>query len=111
MYAFQLISLLLPSPLYSRHALLPSSLQILEQVFRVPSTSSAETEAQLAARPLYNKSNKFWTARSVNELVDELEEGEEKEKLRERVAEVKKMYDGLSETYQSGKGDAGIPLA
>ena len=43
--------------------------------------------------------------------MDGLDEGKEKEDLRQKVAEVKRMYDGLSETYQQGKGDAGIPLA
>lgn len=85
--------------------------QILEQVFRVPSLSTSESPSELASRPLYNKQNKFWSALSVNDLVASLPEGEEKEKMVERVREVKKMYDGLSETYQSGKGDKGIPLA
>lgn len=60
---------------------------------------------------MYNKSNKFWTARSVNELVASLPAGEEKDEFERRVKEVKRVYDGLSETYQSGKGGKGIPLA
>lgn len=85
--------------------------QILEQVFRVPSLSTSESSTELASRPLYNKSNKFWSALSVNDLVASLPEGEEKTQLEKRVKEVKKMYDGLSETYQNGKGEKGIPLA
>ncbi|ORY92848.1 cytidine deaminase-like protein [Leucosporidium creatinivorum] len=90
---------------------IPYDIDILEQVFRVPSLSSSETPTDLTSRPLYNKSNKFWTALSVNDLVASLVEGEEKDQLEKRVKEVKKMYDGLSETYQNGKGEKGIPLA
>lgn len=47
----------------------------------------------------------------MNNLVASLPEGEEKNQLEKRVKEVKRMYDGLSETYQSGKGEKGIPMA
>ncbi|KAI5476394.1 hypothetical protein MNV49_007772 [Pseudohyphozyma bogoriensis] len=88
---------------------IPYDIEIIEEVFRVP--VEGETPTQLANRALYNKSNKFWKAKSVADLVDELPEGEEKEGLRKKVEHVRGLYGKLSETYQSSKGDAGIPLA
>lgn len=78
------------------------------QVFKVP--AKGESEADYTARPLYNKSNAFWTARSVADLVAELPETD-RAAAQKRVADVKAQYTGLSETYQSSKGSAGIPLA
>lgn len=66
----------------------------------------SDTEESLASRPLYNRHNKFFTARSLAELIDSISddtEGETKAKLQTELAEVKKLYDGLSETYQEGK--------
>lgn len=51
----------------------------------------------------------FW--QSVADLLEEVEEGERKEGLVRKVASVRALYNGLSDTYQKGKGDAGIPLA
>ena len=45
------------------------------------------------------------------DLLDEVPAGERKEGLVNKVAGVRALYNGLSETYQAGKGDAGIPLA
>lgn len=90
---------------------IPYDISILEAVYRVPSLNPSETAEELAARPLYNKKNEFWEAKSVGELIESLEDGEEKEALLKKVVEVKKLYNGLSETYQSSKGDKGIPLA
>lgn len=105
---------------------IPYDIDILEQVFKVP--AKGETEADFAARPLCaflllfsrsrtdepradRKANKFWKAKSVAQLVEELEEGEETDELVKKVARVRWLYSSLSATYQSGKGDAGIPLA
>ena len=77
-------------------------------MFRVPITT--ETEQQKAQRPLYNKTNAFWTSKSVQDLVDELPETERGAML-DKVKEIKKLYNGLSERYQDTKGGAGIPLA
>ncbi|KAK8845319.1 hypothetical protein IAR55_006032 [Kwoniella newhampshirensis] len=87
---------------------IPHDIKILEEVFKVPTPS--ESPQDYAKRPLYNKSNSFWTARSVAELVDDLH-GEEKEDMEKRVKNIREEYNGLSGVYQGGKGSAGIPLA
>jgi hypothetical protein len=48
---------------------------------------------------------------SVADLLGEVPAGERKEALVRKVADVRALYNGLHETYQAGKGDAGIPLA
>lgn len=112
---------------------IPYDIDILEQVFKVP--AKGEAQEDYAARPLYNKSNKFWSAKvcarshvnegssspadviscpplqSVADLLEEVPAGEEKVGLVRKVAEVRALYDSLSETYQANKGEAGIPLA
>ncbi|PWN53957.1 hypothetical protein IE53DRAFT_383531 [Violaceomyces palustris] len=90
---------------------IPYDIQILEQVFRVPSTCPQETKEQLESRPLYNKDNQFWNARSVTELVQGVEGAEERDRYASWSRKVKEMYNGLSEVYQKGKGNVGIPLA
>jgi len=47
----------------------------------------------------------------VAELLAEVPAGERKESLVKKEAHVRALYNGLSETYQAGKGEAGIPLA
>ncbi|KAH8903611.1 cytidine deaminase-like protein [Coniochaeta sp. PMI_546] len=80
---------------------IPYDIDILEQVFRVPGPS--DTPETLAARPLYNRKNKFFTAKSLADLVDEIDEEEEKAKWTAEIARVKGLYNALSETYQEGK--------
>ncbi|OWZ68770.1 hypothetical protein AYX14_02440 [Cryptococcus neoformans] len=87
---------------------IPHDIRILEQIFKVP--TSSESQSEFANRPLYNKSNEFWTARSVAELIEDLE-GDEKEAMKARAQKIKQKYNGLSKVYQNGKGNAGIPLA
>ncbi|KUI53487.1 Guanine deaminase [Cytospora mali] len=80
---------------------IPYDIDILEEVFRV--RSPGETDEALRERPLYNRKNKFFTARSLAELVDEVESERERKKWLVEIERVKKMYNGLSETYQEGK--------
>ncbi|WWD22267.1 hypothetical protein CI109_106758 [Kwoniella shandongensis] len=87
---------------------IPHDIKILEEVFKVPTPS--ETPEAFAKRPLYNKSNAFWIARSVADLVNDLEGGE-KNTMEKRVKEIREEYNGLSGVYQGGKGSKGIPLA
>jgi tRNA(Arg) A34 adenosine deaminase TadA len=82
---------------------IPHDIDILQEVFRVPSACPGETEALLARRPLYNRRNRFFTAKSVAELVGEVEDGEERARLAGEVERVKQLYSGLSQTYQEGK--------
>lgn len=84
---------------------IPYDIQILQEVFRVPAVDDAqETADRLERRPLYNRRNKFFTAKSFADLVDEISGGEEnKHTWRVEIERVKRLYDGLSETYQVGK--------
>ncbi|GAA5867289.1 hypothetical protein JCM8547_003150 [Rhodosporidiobolus lusitaniae] len=90
---------------------IPYDIDILESVFRVPSSCAHESPSDLAARPLYNRANKFFTSSSVGELIAKVEDEEERKELEELVVQVKKEYEGLSEGYQKDKGNKGIPLA
>ncbi|CRK23881.1 hypothetical protein BN1723_003041 [Verticillium longisporum] len=80
---------------------IPYDLEILEEVFRVK--AEGETEAALSRRALYNRSNKFFEARSLGDLVEDLEDAAEREHWAAEVERVKGLYDGLSKTYQEGK--------
>lgn len=83
---------------------IPHDIDILEQVFRVPAAAAAgETEEQLRQRPLYNRENKFFAARSVADLVASVEDEGERDRLAEDVRRIKGLYNSLSETYQQGK--------
>ncbi|KAI0869609.1 cytidine deoxycytidylate deaminase family protein [Hypoxylon argillaceum] len=94
---------------------IPYDIDILQEVFRVPAVpaSSGAQDAgvgeDLDARPLYNRRNKFFTARSFEDLVREIKEkhGEEEGgRWGEEVRRVKAMYNGLSDTYQRSKTGA-----
>ena len=58
----------------------------------------------------YRRSNDFWTARGVAELIDDGPEPD-RAALTDRLRRIAALYADLSAVYQSGKGDAGIPLA
>jgi tRNA(Arg) A34 adenosine deaminase TadA len=79
---------------------IPYDIDILEQVFRV---QGEETEEQVKKRPLYNRKNKFFTAKSVADLIAEIDNEDERHKLTAEVERVKGLYNALSETYQEGK--------
>ncbi|KAI1871165.1 hypothetical protein JX265_001117 [Neoarthrinium moseri] len=80
---------------------IPYDIQILEEVFRVK--VEGDTEESLSKRDLYNRRNKFFTAKSFADLVAEIPDGTEREKWTEEVSRVKALYNNLSETYQEGK--------
>ena len=80
---------------------IPYDIDILEQVFRVEAPS--DTPETLAARPLYNRKNKFFTAKSLVDLLSEIPDEQEREKWAAEIKRVKEMYNGLSATYQEGK--------
>ncbi|KAK7953806.1 cytidine and deoxycytidylate deaminase zinc-binding region [Apiospora saccharicola] len=62
---------------------IPYDIQILQEVFRVRATAG-ESDDSLEQRPLYNRRNKFFTAKSFADLVDELPDEKEKQKWRGR---------------------------
>jgi len=80
---------------------IPHDIDILEHVFRVP--APADTDASLAARPLYNRQNKFFTGKSLADLLEEVEDEGERRHWAQEMARVKALYGALSETYQAGK--------
>jgi len=61
-------------------------IDIIEEVFRVGG-------AKDAARPLYNKTNRFFTARSVAELWDGVADEPEKERLKGEIQRVRALFD------------------
>jgi len=80
---------------------IPYDIDILEQVFRVPAPS--DTQETLAARPLYNRKNKFFTAKSLADLLDDIPDEKEREHWAAEIDRVKELYNSLSATYQEGK--------
>jgi tRNA(Arg) A34 adenosine deaminase TadA len=80
---------------------IPYDIDILEEVFRV--RAEGETDEALKGRSLYNRRNKFFTARSLGDLVDEIEDEGERKHWKAEVERVKGLYNALSETYQEGK--------
>lgn len=80
---------------------IPYDIDILQSVYQVASPS--DTSETLAAKPLYNRNNKFFKARSIAELVDSFEDAATKERWRTEIMRVKVLYNELSETYQRGK--------
>lgn len=79
---------------------IPYDIDILQQVFRVPGT---ESEEQVERRALYNRENKFFTGRSLMDLVEKLETKSEQDHWVAEIERVKGLYNALSETYQEGK--------
>jgi tRNA(Arg) A34 adenosine deaminase TadA len=88
---------------------IPYDIDILKSVFQVK--EEGEDETSLEKRPLYNKQNKFFTAKSVAELLEEVDEGSVKEGFRHQVARIKRRYDTLAGKYAETKGGQDIPLA
>ncbi|KZL63971.1 cytidine and deoxycytidylate deaminase zinc-binding region [Colletotrichum incanum] len=80
---------------------IPHDINILEQVFRV--RAEGEGDEALGRRALYNRANKFFTARSLGDLVKELPEGEERARWGREMERIKGLYNALSDTYQEGK--------
>ena len=80
---------------------IPYDIDILQSVYQV--ASPADTPETLAMRPLYNRTNKFFKARSVAELVASIDDDAKKTKWTAEVARIKALYSDLSNVYQKGK--------
>ncbi|BBZ28009.1 tRNA-specific adenosine deaminase [Mycolicibacterium madagascariense] len=76
---------------------IPHDLKILEEVFGLPPGG-------------YRRSNAFWTAYSIPDLV-EFEDEPVRSELRGRTERIGDRYAALSEQYQKTKGDNDIPLS
>ncbi|KAI1748184.1 cytidine/deoxycytidylate deaminase family protein [Xylaria castorea] len=66
-------------------------IDILEEVFRVP--APCDTRESLAGRSLYNKSNRYFTAKSVSELTAEIQDPTERVKWEKEVKRVRSLFD------------------
>ena len=75
---------------------IPHDLKILNQVFNVQDGN-------------YKKSNQYWTSYSIDEI---LNSGDFKnlKNLKQRITNIKRSYDELSELYQQTKASNDIPL-
>jgi tRNA(Arg) A34 adenosine deaminase TadA len=80
---------------------IPYDIDILQSVFQV--ASPTDTTETLAAKPLYNRTNKFFKARSVAELVSSIENDAERTKWEKEIERIKSLYSSLSDVYQEGK--------
>lgn len=85
---------------------IPYDIDILESVFRV--RAEGESDEEVKKRALYNKENKFFTAKSLADLVSMIEDEGERNKWQGEVDRVKALYDGLSEVYQEGKKSGAV---
>jgi tRNA(Arg) A34 adenosine deaminase TadA len=75
---------------------IPHDLKILDEVFCLVDGG-------------YRRSNAFWTAYSIHELV-ESEDEPLRSQLRQQEQRIRDVYTALSEQYQDSKGDNDIPL-
>jgi tRNA(Arg) A34 adenosine deaminase TadA len=76
---------------------IPHDLKILKEVFGLEPGG-------------YRRTNEFWTAYSISDLVDS-EAEPLRTQLRERTGRIKATYAALSDQYQETKGDNDIPLS
>ena len=86
---------------------IPYDIQILKAVYAVP---DPDRTAVPDDRPLYNRTNAYWTSYNIAQLIASLDRSH-KEALLERFDNLNGLYADLSSTYQHGKGSKGIPLA
>lgn len=80
---------------------IPYDIEILEEVFRVK--ADGESDEALRKRPLYNKTNKFFTAKSIEDVVLELGDTGERVRWSEEVDRIKRLYNVLGDEYQKNK--------
>ncbi len=86
---------------------IPYDIQILQAVYAVPDPESGTVSPH---RPLYNRRNEFWTSHGLQAMIAGLDR-DHREALTARLDEFNAIYAGLSDNYQSSKGNKGIPLA
>lgn len=86
---------------------IPYDIQILKGVYAVPDPDRNEASPD---RPLYNRSNAYWTSHNIAQMIAGLDRGH-KELLLARFDDLNGLYADLSAIYQADKGNKGIPLA
>ena len=75
---------------------IPHDLKILKEVFKID-------------KGQYSKNNTFWQSYSILEEIKELQNSE-KDKLLAKNKEINKLYEDISNNYQSAKNSNHIPL-
>ena len=75
---------------------IPYDLKILKEVFKVNEGA-------------YSKNNAFWQSYSIIEEIKELQTSEN-DKLLAKIKEINKLYEDISNNYQSVKNSNNIPL-
>jgi tRNA(Arg) A34 adenosine deaminase TadA len=80
---------------------IPYDIEILEEVFRVK--ADGESDEAIQKRPLYNKTNKFFTAKSIKDVVLEIGDATERALWDAKVDSVKNLYNALGDEYQRNK--------
>ncbi len=85
---------------------IPHDIRILQEVYAVP---DPDRDAPAPDRLLYNRVNAFFESHALQGMIAAAS-GDQQEALSARVDHLNAAYNGLSETYQRGKGKVGIPL-
>ena len=75
---------------------IPHDLKILKEVFKID-------------KGQYSKNNTFWQSYSILEEIKKLQNSE-KDKLLAKIKEINKLYEDISNNYQSAKNSNHIPL-
>ncbi|MFL2543346.1 MAG: nucleoside deaminase [Alphaproteobacteria bacterium] len=75
---------------------IPYDLKILKEVFKIDKGE-------------YSKNNTFWQSYSIVEEIKKLQNAEN-DKLLEKIKEINKLYEDISNNYQSAKNSNHIPL-
>ena len=86
---------------------IPYDIQILQAVYAVPDPEIGTVSPD---RPLYNRTNQYWTSHNITQMIASLDRGN-RETLLARFDDISALYNDLSAAYQAGKGAKGIPLA
>ncbi|MFP9138402.1 nucleoside deaminase [Devosia sp. XGJD_8] len=86
---------------------IPYDIQILKAVYAVPDPGQDSVPPD---RPLYNRTNRYWTSHNIVQMIAGLDR-DHREALLGRFDDLNGLYGDLSATYQNGKGAKGIPLA
>ena len=76
---------------------IPHDIRILKEVYQVP---DPDRTAAHPDRPLYNRTNAFFTAHSIEQLIASLDRGN-RELLLGRIDDLSALYADISATYQS----------
>lgn len=76
----------------------PFDRDIYREVFQTP--VKGETEEDFEQRQLYNRHNKYFDAYTIREVVDKLDDDNEKQEIEEQFDKIKAEYGSLVKTCQ-----------